>query len=223
MKLYLINELGYEYNDETYERTDGDFGKAVKAFKNKENAEAEMKMMTQQRISNRPDYFYSWDGPITEYYTLSEVEVADEDVMDYKAMRKKIEEDMEKSAEIARTTFYEGAKQLFAALPKLKSFSIKAYTDYFNDGEDCKYCAHVDEPDINGKDGCDLDSGKDWNGSKVVQVREPSIEYVMQQPVREFLQQFASDDMYRMFGDHVMVTMKRGKKKVDISNYTSHD
>ena len=60
-----------------------------------------------------------------------------------------LKEDYKKTAE---AMFHEGVKEIFELHPSLDSFGFKAYSPYFNDGEECTFSALTDYPYINGFD-----------------------------------------------------------------------
>ena len=225
-KIYILQELGYSYNDEYYERN-GDSGEPIKAFRKKKNAEFALKEMTEKQLE---DDYWMVDGenqPIKERFIIKEVEVEDKDVVTYDSMRKEVETLRAKATKLALKSFYGGAKELFDANPELQSFGWKQYTDYFNDGDAVRFRAHTDEPDINEECGYDLDNGETWDcvdgKYKCVRKEEPSVAYKLQKMVSKFLRQFANEDMVKMFGDHVEITMRRGAKKAEVEDYTDHD
>lgn len=87
--------------------------------------------------------------------------------------------------EESKQGFKEMAAELFEAHPKLRSFSWKQYTDYFNDGEPCHFHAHTDYPDVNGHDP-DSGRGDNWSDETISVVvghrqRSETIQYGWQQ------------------------------------------
>lgn len=46
---------------------------------------------------------------------------------------------------VAHQMFSEGTKILFDAHPRLQSFGFRAYSPYFNDGDECRFSIHADE------------------------------------------------------------------------------
>ncbi len=209
MKVYVINEIGYEYNDEGYNRPEGDAGQPVKAFKNKVNADAECKRLNAEHIENNP--LENYDGEITEYYTVTEVDLADNDDLSYETAKQNLIAAKSRAFEAGKKEFTEKSKVLFEKNPGLESFAWTQYTPYFNDGDTCRFSAHIDKPDINGVDGGDIDSGEEWSNVQrtMITVREPSIEYMLQEPVANFLCQFNEREFKKMFGDHTKVTVHR--------------
>jgi hypothetical protein len=109
--------------------------------------------------------------------------------------------------------FNEGVKLLFAELPLLESFSFRAYTDYFNDGDECTYSAHIDTEslDINGVNGWDVEDSQEALDKHNLLANE----------VSDFLYLIGKDVIYDMFGDHVQVTVDR--EQVSVDSYTNHD
>lgn len=147
--------------------------------------------------------------------------------MTYQEARKKMDEALKAARELCKGAFDEGAAALFEANPGLTSFGWRQYTPYFNDGDECRFSAHVDEPDVNGVGGYEVDSGEDWDRTalKMVRNRQPSLEYTLQGPVADFLGRFAADDPKAIFGDHVKVTVTRrpdGTVETDVTDY-DHD
>lgn len=224
-KLWIVQELGYEYNDEYYSRPGCGGGKPIKAFKNKKNAEAEMKELNEKHRKENP--LEDEDGTYEDYYEVVQVEFADEDEVSYKDARAAVEAARKSAQKTMESTFAKEASVLFGQHPELESFAWRQYTDYFNDGDTCTFGAHTDEPDINGVRGYHVDSGKEYDESaqKYVRRRAPSVEYRLQPIVAKFLNQFHNEDMEAMFGDHKQITVTRGENgpKVEVDDYTNHD
>lgn len=104
------------------------------------------------------------------------------------------------ATKVARDAFNEGAKILFDANPTLESFGWEQYTPYFNDGDECTFSAHTDEPNVNGRDGYDFYGEEpETKASKKLQ----GIVY------RDFLKHFDDESLKELFGDHTRVTVKR--------------
>lgn len=82
MRIYVIQELGFEYNDESYDRGAGD--RPVKAFREQANAQAECDRLNRERVKQERDGgVLDYDGrPFKEYYTVECVDVADDDFVD---------------------------------------------------------------------------------------------------------------------------------------------
>jgi len=215
MNLYVISEIGYMYNDKNYVRPEADAGIPIKAFKTKKNAEEEVKRL------NREKKYTPNENPATEFYTVAEVEVADEDVETYANAKDNAQEAFKVRQKAAQKEFKAGAKELFKAHPKLKSFGWKQYTPYFNDGAPCEFNAYMEDPIINGVE--DLESGERWSSKtgKIERFSEPSLEYTLLEPVKKFLEQFEAADFLYLFGDHCQVTVPR-RGKIMVEEYT-HD
>lgn len=221
MKLFIVQELAYEYNDETYTQPqqlscEGCCGHPVKAFKTKKNAEDERKRLNEAHLKDNP--LEHEDGVHTDYYGVVEVEVTDEDVEGYAEARARIEAAEEEARAACKKAFTKEANLLFEKFPNLESFAWNQYTPFFNDGDTCYFCVHADEPDINGLDDDEIefDSGKEFRGMKIVKVREPNEAYLTRQAVTQFIYQFRKQDLEHMFGDHIKVTVYRdGKTEVE--------
>jgi hypothetical protein len=206
MKVYVVVEIGYEYNDEDYYRSRG--GKPVKAFKNQANAVKEKKRLDKKHLKDNP--FESDGDVIKEYYQVEEVELDEEHAsLTYKEARQQLQAAEAACQATMQNAFKTLAAKLFADNPELESFGWKQYTPHFNDGDPCVFHACIDEPDINGEDGWGLDSGKEYRNGLTIQEREPSLAYRLQPAVAEFLRGFDEEHLQEMFDDDVRVTVYR--------------
>ena len=221
MKLYIVSEIGYYYNDQTYDRY-GDTGTPVKAFKDEANAKAEAKRLNEEKCREHADDPYDMidnDGEkIKEFYAVNEIEAADEDVKTYKSAKQNAKKAFEAQRKAAQKAFKELAKELFAKHKKLKSFGWRQYTPHFNDGDVCRFSVHSDNPIINGAQ--EPDDGRRWNSDKeqMEQVKSPDLESTFVEPVKEFLREFDQRDLEYMFGDHATVTVHRNGK-IEVEEY----
>lgn len=226
MKLYVVQEIKFDYDDEWH--SEAGLGKPVKAFKSKANAEHERaelnaKAVKEQRLRTE-------DGDVTDYYRVVEVE-AEEGEVTYATAREAVEAARKAAQKLVKAAFEQGATALFAANPELKSFDWTQYTPYFNDGEPCEFGVYRDEPGVNGVGGYEITDGLDHHYDEkerryvTTRVAPEPVEHVLQTKVAEFLGQFAEDDLKSLFGDHVRVTVVRGrggKAKASTDEY-SHD
>ncbi len=117
--------------------------------------------------------------------------------------------------ETARAEFKAGFAALFDQYPQLKSVSWTQYTPYFNDGEECSFSVHLDEPTINGFDPYDDD--KDAANLYAQTDKESK---ACLKAVDDFLDAFDADVYEDLFDDHVEVTVTR--KGIKTSEY-QHD
>lgn len=79
MKLWIVSELGIEYDDEYNSVHEDSSGLPRKAFKSKENALAEKKELeSKKRESESAGLWYDHQLP-SEFYRIDEVEVSDDD------------------------------------------------------------------------------------------------------------------------------------------------
>lgn len=213
MKVYVINEINYEYNDEYYARCG--LGTQIKAFRHKVNADREAVALNQLR-RKQYDYRDSENKLVTEYYVVTEIEVAEDDIeikvkdsaaaassiaanifTEYNGLMMDLERHRAAALRAARTAFETGSAALFATNPKLESFGWRQYTPHFNDGDTCYFGVYADEPDVNGLDGYEISESDNPE------------EYIMSGIVADFLSSFANTDMESMFGDHVRLTRHR--------------
>lgn len=224
MQIHCIVEIGYEYNDEYYREPESGGGTPTVAYKVKAHADEACKTKNAERLAKGYEMRDGDDDVITEFYKVVTLEVADEDVQSYASAQERIKAAREEAQRLARQAFTDESAKLFAAHPDLQSFAWRQYTPYFNDGDECRFGVRCDEPDVNGQSGGELDSGVEYGRAPTYtrkQVRPPSAEYLLQEPVAKFLNVFADEDMKAMFGDHVKVTVYRGGK-VEVDDY-EHD
>jgi hypothetical protein len=132
----------------------------------------------------------------------------------YAEAKRKIEEAQKFCQETVRAIFDEGAAEVFAKHPRLKSFGWSQYTPYWCDGDVCEFSAMNDYPDI-------VLSGNDMEGD--IEICEGhadarSLTYeedkVICEDVKDFLGGFDDDDLLMMFEDHATVTVTRESVEV---------
>jgi len=149
-----------------------------------------------------------------------------------------LKEDYKKTAE---AMFHEGVKELFELHPSLDSFGFKAYSPYFNDGEECTFSALTDYPYINGFDEDPSSMEKyfepregdsniwkkigHWDYSngyknKVWVDGDPVLD-AMVKDVKEFLKSFDNDVWEDLVGNHVIVRIS--KDGIETEDYSDHD
>jgi hypothetical protein len=152
-----------------------------------------------------------------------------------KQMNAELEELKKQHLEKSKILFGNVSKALFEKHPLLESFSWPQYTPYFNDGDECTFSAHVDEPDMNGIDGYEIDFSeptiteygeydkitRSYPNKKDV----PNPKYNPElgsayNDVKEFLQNINEEVLRDLFGDHIKVTVR--KSGVQVEKY-SHD
>lgn len=142
----------------------------------------------------------------------------------------------------AKQMFTDGTAELFDLHPKLDSFGFKAYSPYFNDGEECKFSIHADTDYglyINGfdNDGEEApfesrendanvwDKHTHWDYSKGYENRvkvegDPEIESMIQN-VSKFINSFNNDIWQELIGNHVVVRISRDG--IETNEFTQHD
>lgn len=105
-----------------------------------------------------------------------------------------------------------GAKELFDENPGLKSFGMKGWVPYFNDGDICEFSAHTGSPDINEFDGYDIDYSDE---------PEHKDARKLQEKVKDFLAAFGDDFYQQLFGSHFAVVVT--PDKITVEEYCDHD
>lgn len=129
---------------------------------------------------------------------------------EFKTLKKKLNDLKKEYLKAGKQAFGEESKSLFEKHPKMKEFSWKQYTDYFNDGEPCTFSAMTDYPEINGEPewGPDSDMSEEEFGTAA-------------SCVSAFLGQFDNEVLEHLFGDHCRVRVTPTKCKVE--SYTDHN
>ncbi len=118
--------------------------------------------------------------------------------------------------EKSKAMFTEVSKELFDKHPLLESFGWRQYTPYFNDGEECTFSAHVDDPNMNGLDDDELYEvirEKDYDG-KPHEKFNPVL-LTAYTDVQEFLSNVDEAALRDMFGDHMEITVSRDGTEVE--------
>lgn len=209
-KVWILVENSCEYNDQDYDLRDG--GEPIKAYQEQSNADAACEEVNYAKA--RSGDFPTSDKSV-DYYKVVSLVVDDDQVANYKKTRAGVAEVRAKATAEACGLFDEGVAEIFEKYPKLDSFSFKAYTDYFNDGDTCRYHVH-----------CDLDYGLTikYDGEEIDadddDQRTKEIESIGSE-IRSFVQGFDEDDIMAMFGDHIEVTIDRNGAKAE--EYSDHN
>jgi hypothetical protein len=145
-----------------------------------------------------------------------------------KAMKEEFAELKKAHLEKSKVMFTNITTKLFDKHPKLVSFGWRQYTPYFNDGEECTFSAHTDEPDINGINGYDVNFGdemlndyskeRDPVTKQYPKIKNPSYDlelHAAHKDVEEFLDNIDDSVLRDLFGDHVEVTVKKDGTEVE--------
>jgi hypothetical protein len=85
MKLYVVSEIGYEYNDEIHYPTESDDGLPVRVFRRRENAEKHAQKLNEQAIREHEgdEDWQDYEGePITNFYRVDEVDADDSEILE---------------------------------------------------------------------------------------------------------------------------------------------
>jgi hypothetical protein len=181
----------------------------VRAYRHRDNAQAECDRLNAQGESR---------------YRVAEVQVAEEEVESYDALRARVAAAKERARELTHEAFLAGCRALFEAHEGLESFSWEQYTPYYCDGEPCEFSVWYDCPVINGLPEDEVDDGTDYDAehNAWALVREPYPEAKFQCAVKEFLQTFPDDDLMALFGDHASITVLRDGT-IEVEDWTEHD
>lgn len=130
------------------------------------------------------------------------------------AKKEELEAQLEKLnnefTEVAKTKFGEWAKDLFGRYPGLEQITWTAYTPYFNDGDPCYFRSCHTYASINS------DECEEFDRENFTEEEADKLE----KEIYEFMSKFSDEDMERLFGDHVKVTLT--KNGVDVDEY-DHD
>lgn len=143
-----------------------------------------------------------------------------------KAMNEELATLQKEHLEKSKAMFSKIAAKIFDAHPKLESFGWRQYTPYFNDGDECVFSAHTDEPDINGINGydCNFEHELITNyGAEKVNGQYPKMTnklynpelHKAQQDVMTFLYEVEDNVLRQMFGDHKHITVSRDGTEVE--------
>lgn len=100
---------------------------------------------------------------------------------------------------------------VFEQCPTVQSFAWRQYTDYWNDGDTCRFHVHNDSECIVVNDK------SEWDGDDELTAEERKATEI----VASILSKYKSGDMERMFGDHVEVVVTRDK--VEARDYSDHN
>lgn len=141
-----------------------------------------------------------------------------------------IKEEMKRLRDEARKKvkdfFIKGMNKIFEMYPEVKSVSWRQYTDYFNDGEECKFRVYNDDFSVNGYSDYD-DEGEDNTINVLHYDWEKGRKYTyhkgeeIKNAISGFLEQLDEDDYRTMFGDHVKIIVR--KNEVTTEEYADHE
>lgn len=145
-----------------------------------------------------------------------------------KAMKEEFAELKKAHLEKSKAMFTNICSKLFEKHPKLESFGWRQYTPYFNDGEECTFSAHTDEPDINDINGYDVNFGDEMINDYSVErdpvtkqcprIKNPDYDTELNsahKDVKEFLDNIDDSVLRDLFGDHVQVKVTKSGTEVE--------
>jgi hypothetical protein len=164
----------------------------VRAFRHRDNAQEECDRLNAEGESR---------------YRVAEVQVAEEEVESYDALRARAAAAKRRAHELTHEAFLAGCRALFEAHDGLESFAWEQYTPYYCDGEPCEFSVWDDCPVINGLEEDEVDD------------LDPEAQF--QRAAKEFLQTFTDDDLLALFGDHASVTVLRDGA-IEVEEWTEH-
>lgn len=96
-------------------------------------------------------------------------------------------------------------RKLFSSYPELNHFTIVAFTDYFNDGDECRYHYREYQTRINGYLVEDDDEKIDGKTSPL----SYEIKNQINTSIWEIFNEIPSTIFKSIYGDHIAVTFKR--------------
>lgn len=192
MKIYIICEQDYEYNDECYDVHNGYHNK--EAYRKKENAEARCEELNKKFVEEN-ERVVDYDDKAIKPYKVIEVEVLEENIeQSYEELRKQRQELAKKSEELFKADLLKSAKLIFDKYSELKSFGWQQSTPSWNDGDPCYFHTYIDGESIfvNGSYNY---SCEDWESKA-------------QDEISTMLCRYSSDDMESL-GDGYQITINR--------------
>jgi len=210
MKLYILTENKCEYNDNDYDLEDA--GTPIAAYRNKENAVAECEKRNLERIKSG-DYpvdrcSYNHNNP--EYFSVTEVEVEDQNAITYSDKLTAAKAAKEEASKLAKAHLDAGLKKIFSDHPRLIAFKWSQYTPYFNDGDTCEfgindaYYKFDDTEEEDGDYGDGFQSVYSYKGNE-----EPAHKVAARDAVQKLMGSVDEKDIKTLFGDHVEITASR--------------
>jgi hypothetical protein len=216
MKVYVIQELGFEYDDENWSRPhiDGEVGTPVGAYRTRANADARCAAMNAERVREEQGAgdraVLDYEGkPFEAYYRVVEVELTEEGeegeaggspaaLPSYAEARGAIKKARELARAVLKDALLAGAREFFEKYPDVGEFSWVQYTPHWNDGDPCRF--GIQQACIDGND----------------EYGTPAHE-----AVEELIAGFDETDLQAAYGDGFKVTVKRDLS-IDVRDY-DHD
>jgi hypothetical protein len=144
--MWCVVEIGYEYNDEYYNRNEDGGGIPLEVYNKKENAEFACSEKNKVAIKKNSGMTDGDGDQIKEFYKIVEVATPDEDLDNYDDYKKQTDAINIKKRGLTKEVLLKKAKLIFDKHPALSSFGWTQYTPYFNDGEACYFGVQADEP-----------------------------------------------------------------------------
>ncbi len=227
MKIYIVQEISYIYDDSNYTRADQDqsstkhSGEPQEAYRSEEKAQAACYRKNKAAIAERGQEYGRYEGDkglVTDFFEVIELEVADEEVEasaetmeDMKAAQGKLNE---KKKKLLIATLKSESAKLFDKYPEMQSYSWHQLTSSeFNDGDPNYFQVYADEYDIVidkfGKKDDDGDYEEDELPKWVDKAREDCSKLV---------REFETGDLELVYGDGFRIEVKRDGK-IKVSDY----
>lgn len=132
------------------------------------------------------------------------------------AMREQLEGLQSATNKTAKEIFGRMIAKIFLLNPDLEKFSFKAWTCYFNDGDELYYSVRADpeyDLEIN-----DFDYPYDWEDDFDLDDKWKNLA----EEISDTINQFKSDEIKFMFGDHVKIVCHRNGT-IETLGYEDHD
>lgn len=154
---------------------------------------------------------------IPENVTIEDIKkVVEETNNDFLTIKEEMKRLRDEARSKVKNFFIKGMNKIFEMYPEVKSVSWTQYTDYFNDGDECKFNVYNDDFQINGYSDYD-DEGEegtidvldyDYKNGRIYKYHKGE---EIKNVISSFLNQLDEDDYKTMFGDHVKVISRKGE------------
>jgi len=152
---------------------------------------------------------------VPENVTIEDIKrVVEETNDDFLSIKEQMKTLRDEARMKVKNFFIKGMNKIFEMYPEVKSVSWTQYTDYFNDGDECKFRVYNDDFSVNGYSDYD-EEGEDGTINVLHYCWEKEKKYTyykgeeIQNSIRKFLKQLDNDDYKIMFGDHVKVIVRK--------------
>lgn len=141
-------------------------------------------------------------------------------ISSYELMKAKLIEEL-------RNSIGEAFKKILENAQTFKTISWTQYTDYFNDGEECNFHAHVDSLYIDDEYMPENYKKQIWVSGKPKSGYQPNPNYNQHdgeiiENFGDFLNNIPEEFLKEVFGNHVQITVNINGT-FNITDYTDHE